>query len=106
MKIEDTSDVARTLQLVVHAKVYVLVGGWNKIKDETVIFQFSTHAFNFDYLLHVSGINYLIHPEDIPLVTLFIKKALDNPLEYRFRIINRSGEIKTVQGLAQLVSAY
>ena len=100
---ENTTHAERSLQLIVHTKVYLFSAGWNAITEETVTFEFGTHAFNFDYLLHVSGINYLVHPEDIPLIISFVKEAVDNPLEYHFRFINRSGETKTVKGLARLI---
>lgn len=98
-----TTHAERFLQLIVHTKVFVFSDGWNVITEEAETFQFRTHAFNFDYLLHVSGINYLIHPEDIHLIISFVKEAVDNPLDYHFRFINRAGEIKTVKGLARLI---
>lgn len=99
-------DAPRIMQLIVHARVFTVIEGWNQMTDEPEIFQFGTHAFNFDYLLHLSGINYLVHPEDIQVIISFVKEAKNDPLEYRFRFINRSGEVKSVQGSSRLVSAH
>jgi hypothetical protein len=94
----------RTVQVIVHAKVFELVEGWNEIDDQPYIFQFGNHAFNFDYLLHLSGINYLIHPEDVDHVISLVKIADAKISDYHFRFINRSGEIKLMRGSGRLVS--
>jgi hypothetical protein len=99
-----THEAPRTLLLIAHAHVFSFVEGWNELKDEPGIFPFSDHAFNFDYLLHLSGINYLIHPADVPQVIQMIQQGASDLVEFNFRFINRSGEVKTLLGLARLVA--
>ena len=97
-------EAPRTVQLIVHARVFTLVDGWTEISDEPELFQFDCHAFNFDYLLHLSGINYLIHPDDSNQIIALVKEVPDEKLQdYRFRFINRSGEVKTMQGSGRLI---
>lgn len=96
-------DVPRTLLLIAHAHVFTFIEGWNELRDEKEIFPFAEHAFNFDYLLHLSGINYLIHPEDVPQIIQMIQQGVSELVKFKFRFINRSGEIKTLLGLARLV---
>jgi hypothetical protein len=99
-----THEVPRTLLLIAHAHVFSFIEGWNELRDETEIFAFSNHAFNFDYLLHLSGINYLVHPADVPQVIQMIQQGATDLVEFNFRFINRSGEVKTLMGLARLVA--
>lgn len=96
-------EAPRTLLLIAHAHVLSFVEGWNELRDEPEMFQFESHAFNFDYLLHLSGINYLIHPEDVPQVIQMIQQGAADLVEFKIRFINRSGEIKSLVGLARLV---
>ncbi|MBL7833682.1 MAG: hypothetical protein JNK18_06995 [Cyclobacteriaceae bacterium] len=96
-------DAPRTLLLIAHAHVFTFIEGWNELKEEKEIFSFSGHAFNFDYLLHVSGINYLIHPDDVPQIIQLIQQGVSELVQFNFRFINRSGEIRTLVGLARLV---
>lgn len=98
-----THDVPRTVLLIAHAHVYSFVEGWNELRDESESFPFDNHAFNFDYLLHLSGINYLIHPEDVPQVIQMIQLGANDLMEFNFRFINRAGEVKSLVGLARLV---
>lgn len=102
MKINDLG-APRTVQIIVHAKVFDLVEGWNEIDDQGYVFELGNHAFNFDYLLHLSGINYIIHPDDIPQVIALLKNADHSVREYHFRFINRSGEVKLMRGSGRLV---
>ena len=97
-------DAPHIMHLIVHARIFTVTEGWKQMNYEPEIFQFGTHGFNFDYLLHLSGINYLVHPEDIQQIITFVKEAKDNPLDYRFRFINRSGEVRSVQGSSRLIS--
>lgn len=96
-------DAPRTLLLIAHAQVFSFVEGWNELKVEPGIFPFNEHAFNFDYLLHLSGINYLIHPEDVQQVIHMIQMGKTDLVEFNFRFINRAGEMKSLIGLARLV---
>lgn len=98
-----THDVPRTVLLIAHAHVYSFVEGWNELREETGNFPFGDHAFNFDYLLHLSGINYLIHPEDVPQVIQMIQLGANDLVEFNFRFINRAGEVKSLMGLARFV---
>jgi hypothetical protein len=97
-------DSPHIMLLIVHARIFTVTDGWNLMHDESEIFQFGKHGFNFDYLLHLSGINYLVHPEDIQQIINFVKEAKNNRLDYRFRFINRAGEIRSVQGSSRLVA--
>lgn len=96
-------EAPRTVLLIAHAHVFTFTEGWNELREEKGIFPFGNHAFNFDYLLHLSGINYLIHPDDVPQVIQMIQQGTSELVEFNFRFINRSGEIKTLLGLARLV---
>lgn len=96
-------DAPRTLLLIAHAQVFTFIEGWNELREEKENFPFGEHAFNFDYLLHVSGINYLIHPNDVPQIVQMIRQGVSELVEFNFRFINRSGEVKTLLGLARLV---
>ncbi len=97
-----THDAPRTLLLIAHAHVFSFTEGWNELRDETEIFPFDKHAFNFDYLLHLSGINYLIHPEDVSQIIQMIQQGASDLVEFNFRFINRIGEVKSLIGLARL----
>lgn len=97
-------EAPRTLLLIAHAHVFLFAEGWNELRDETDIFPFNNHSFNFDYLLNLSGINYLIHPADVPQIIQMIQQAASDLVEFKFRFINRAGEIKTLLGLARLVA--
>jgi hypothetical protein len=99
-----THEAPRTLQLIAHAHVFSFTEGWNELRDETEIFPFNEHAFNFDYLLHLSGINYLIHPADVPQIIQMIHQGTSDLVEFNFRFINRAGEVRTLMGLARLVA--
>lgn len=96
-------EAPRTVQLIAHAQVFSFTEGWNELREEPEIFPFQDHAFNFDYLLHLSGINYLIHPEDVPQVIQLIQQR-DALMEFNFRFINRAGEVKSLLGLARLTT--
>lgn len=96
-------EAPRTVQLIAHARVFSFAEGWNELREEPEIFPFHEHAFNFDYLLHLSGINYLIHPEDVPQIIQMIQQR-DGLMEFNFRFINRAGEVKTLLGLARLTT--
>lgn len=106
IKSEDkfTHEAPRTLLLIAHAHVFSFTEGWNELRDETEIFPFNDHGFNFDYLLHLSGINYLIHPADVPQIIQMIRQGSSDLDEFNFRFINRTGEIKSLLGLARLVA--
>lgn len=93
----------RTVQLIVHARVFTFTEGWNELSEYPEVFQFDEHAFNFDYLLHLSGINYLIHPEDVQQVIGMVQVGTQNLVEFNLRFINRAGEIKILEGLTCLV---
>lgn len=95
-------EAPRTLLLITHAQVFTFTEGWNELRDEPKQFAFAEHAFNFDYLLHLSGINYLIHPEDVSQIIQMVKHGATELVEFNFRFINRSGEIKKLVGLARL----
>jgi hypothetical protein len=97
-------EAPRTLLLIAHAQVFSFIEGWNELREETGLFPFNDHAFNFDYLLHLSGINYLIHPADVPQVIQMIGQGASGLVEFDFRFINRAGEIRTLTGLARLVA--
>lgn len=99
-----THEAPRTLLLIAHAHVFSFIEGWNELREDTELFSFNDHAFNFDYLLHLSGINYLIHPADIPQVIQMIQQGASDLIEFNFRFINRTGEIRTLLGLARLVA--
>lgn len=99
-----THEAPRTLFLIAHARIFTFIEGWNELRDEADIFSFDEHAFNFDYLLHLSGINYLIHPADVPQIIQMIQYGASDLVEFNFRFINRAGEIKTLLGLARLVA--
>jgi hypothetical protein len=103
----ETDDIAapRTVQIITHAKVFDFVEGWNEIDEQPEVFQFGSHAFNFDYLLHLSGINYLIHPDDIYQLIQLVKRDDQKVVDYHFRFINRSGEVKHMRGAGRLVPA-
>lgn len=93
----------RTIQFIVHAKVFDLIEGWNEIDFvESSLFSFSEHAFNFDYLVHLSGINYLIHPDDAEQVIALMKSHDQHTTSYRIRFINRSGEMRIMHGTGRL----
>jgi len=94
---------ARTVQIIVHAKVFDLIEGWNEIDDQGYTFQLGNHAFNFDYLLHLSGINYIIHPDDIDEIIALVKNGDSSVRDYHFRFINRSGEVKLIRGSGRLI---
>lgn len=98
-----THDVPRTVHIIVHAKIFSFSEGWNELRDEQEIFQFDAHAFNFDYLLHLSGINYLIHPDDVDQVIAMVQGGFSNLIEFNLRFINRVGEVKSINGLVKLV---
>lgn len=93
----------RTVQLIVHARVFTFTEGWNELSDYPEVFRFDEHAFNFDYLLHLSGINYLIHPEDVQQVIGMIQTGTQNLVEFNLRFITRTGEMKVLEGLTSLV---
>ena len=95
----------RKIQIIVHARVYDLVEGWNEIDDDLQRFQFEEHGFNFDYLLHLSGINYLIHPDDTGQIIGLTKATDHKTQDYHFRFINRSGEVKIMHGTGRLIPA-
>lgn len=95
-------EAPRTVLLIAHAHVFSFIEGWNELRDEAEMFQFESHAFNFDYLLHLSGINYLVHPEDVPQVIQMIQRGASERVEFNIRFINRAGEIKSLAGLARL----
>lgn len=99
-----THETPRTLMLIAHAHVFSFIEGWNELRDESETFPFNDHAFNFDYLLHLSGINYLIHPADVPQIIQMIQQGASNLMEFNFRFINRTGEVKTLQGQARLIA--
>lgn len=96
-------EAPRTVLLIAHAHVFSFIEGWNELHDEPGLFSFEGHAFNFDYLLHLSGINYLIHPDDISQVIQMIQLGASDLVEFNIRFINRVGEIKSLMGLARLV---
>lgn len=96
-------EAPRTVLLIAHAHVFSFIEGWNELQDGSEVFQFESHAFNFDYLLHLSGINYLVHPEDVPQVIQMIQHGDSKLVEFSIRFINRAGEIKSLIGLARLV---
>lgn len=98
-----THEAPRTLMLIAHAHIFSFIEGWNELRDEAELFSFNEHAFNFDYLLHLSGINYLIHPADVPQVIQMILHGTSELVEFNFRIISRTGEVRTLLGLARLV---
>lgn len=98
-----THEAPRTVLLIAHAHVYSFVEGWNELRDESETFPLGSHGFNFDYLLHLSGINYLIHPDDVPQIIQMIHQGASELVEFNFRFINRSGETKSLHGLARLV---
>jgi|GEM_PF-1225584 hypothetical protein len=99
-----THDASRTLMLITHAHVFTFVEGWNELQAETEMFSFNDHAFNFDYLLHLSGINYLVHPADVPQIIQMIRQGISDTVEFNFRFISRTGEVKTLLGQARLVA--
>lgn len=96
-------EAPRTVLLIAHAQVFTFTEGWNELREEQELFPFGQHAFNFDYLLHLSGINYLIHPDDVPQIIQVIQQGVSGLVEFNFRFINRAGEVKTLAGLARLV---
>jgi hypothetical protein len=93
----------RTVQLIVHARVFLFTEGWNELTEIDTMFKFDEHAFNFDYILHLSGINYLIHPDDIQQVISMVQVGAQHEVEFKLRFINRSGEMKILEGIAVLV---
>lgn len=97
-------EAPRKLLLIAHAQVFSFVEGWNELLDEPGMFPFEKHAFNFDYLLHLSGINYLIHPDDVPQIIQVIQQGASDLVEFNFRFINRTGEIKSLVGLARIIT--
>jgi hypothetical protein len=96
-------EAPRTLLLIAHAHVFSFIEGWNELREEPESFPFENHAFNFDYLLHLSGINYLIHPEDVPQVIQMIQHGASQLVEFNIRFISRIGEVKSVIGLARVI---
>lgn len=97
-------DAPRTVSLIAHAHVFSFTEGWNELRDEPGVFPFDEHAFNFDYLLHVSGINYLVHPDDVSQVIHMIQTGSTDLVEFNIRFINRIGELKSLIGVARLVA--
>lgn len=96
-------DAPRTLLLIAHAHIFSFIEGWNELREEPGVFPFDKHAFNFDYLLHLSGINYLIHPDDVQQIIHMVQTGSTELVEFNVRFINRVGEMKSLIGSARLL---
>lgn len=102
----NSHNAPRTVQLIIHARVFNFTDGWNELSEYPEVFQFDQDAFNFDYLLYLSGINYLIHPDDIQQVIGMVQMGSESLVEFNLRFINRIGEIRVLSGLTSLVEKH
>lgn len=88
-----------SLRLILRSKLITLPDGWN-LSGELLgtVVDFRGLPITYDYLVTIAGQNFLIYPDDVPIVS----RIADHPeiLESEavsFRLINSQGEIKQLE---------
>jgi PAS domain S-box-containing protein len=97
----------QTISIIAKSEVLKLSGSWHFDHGVAEKYDLTRELINYNFLACIDDINHLIHPEDTRYIQEFFRNSPPaEPLEFSFRLISPSGEIKQILGKGNFINIY